>query len=149
MPQKSPYEMVGEFHAAFKHPLNTIPHAEIKDDLRDLRIELIREEFEEFCKGALGKDEVWVTIEIPPGTKLTPKPDIVGIADALADMVYVIAGAAHVYGIDLDAVFAEVHRSNMAKLGPGGKPIYREDGKVLKPEGWTPPDVAGVLGVRP
>ncbi len=48
-------------------------------------------------------------------------------------------------GVPLDAVFAEVHRTNMAKLNGDGEPIYRDDGKVLKPPGWTPPDIEGVL----
>ena len=70
--------------------------------------------------------------------------DIVEIADALADIIYIACGTAVSYGIPLDKLFAEVHRSNMAKL-VDGKPLYREDGKVMKPEGWTPPDVEGVL----
>jgi predicted HAD superfamily Cof-like phosphohydrolase len=70
--------------------------------------------------------------------------DIIEIADALADIIYIACGTAASYGIPLDKVFEEVHRSNMAKL-VDGKPIYREDGKVLKPEGWTPPDIDGVL----
>lgn len=68
------------------------------------------------------------------------------IADGLADVIYVAVGAALEFGIPLDRVWAEVHRSNMAKVDPAtGKVIKRADGKVLKPEGWTPPDVAGVL----
>ena len=70
--------------------------------------------------------------------------DIVEIADALADIIYIACGTAVAYGIPLDDVFEEVHASNMAKL-VDGKPIYREDGKVLKPEGWKPPDIEGVL----
>ena len=67
------------------------------------------------------------------------------VADALADLVYVIYGAALEYGIPLDRVFAEVHRSNMAKLGADGRPILREDGKILKPDGWTLPNVAAAM----
>jgi len=64
-------------------------------------------------------------------------------------IVYVAYGAAIVYGIDLDAVFAEVHRSNMTKLDADGRVIYREDGKVLKSDRYTPPDIAGVLSRQP
>lgn len=72
--------------------------------------------------------------------------DMEMIADGLADVIYVAVGAALEFGIPLDRVWAEVHRSNMAKVDPAtGKVIKRADGKVLKPEGWTPPDVAGVL----
>ncbi len=71
--------------------------------------------------------------------------DLVEVADALADIVYVAYGTAHVYGIDLDAVLDEVHASNMTKLGPGGRPVRRPDGKVLKGPDYRPPDVNGVL----
>lgn len=147
MPEQSPYEMVRDFHEAFKHHVRTTPDTgQVVEKVRDLRIELIREEFEELCEAALGK-EVWVMIEHKPGGSIMNKPDIVGVADALADIMYVVSGMALVYGIDLDAVFEEVHRSNMNKLGPDGKPIYRDDGKVTKPEGWEPPNIAKVLGV--
>lgn len=71
--------------------------------------------------------------------------DVVEVADGMADLIYVTVGMAIAYGIPLEEVFAEVHRTNMAKF-PDGKVIRRpEDGKVLKPEGWVPPDVAGIL----
>jgi predicted HAD superfamily Cof-like phosphohydrolase len=70
--------------------------------------------------------------------------DIIEVADALADIIYIACGTAVSYGIPLDDVFAEVHRSNMAKL-VDGKVIRREDGKIQKPDGWTAPDVKGVL----
>ena len=73
--------------------------------------------------------------------------DTVAAADALADLVYVVYGMALETGIDLAAVLAEVQRSNMSKLGADGRPVYREDGKVLKGPGYFPPDVAGVLGI--
>lgn len=72
--------------------------------------------------------------------------DMVEIADGLADLIYVAAGTALEYGIPLERVWAEVHRSNMAKADPvTGKVRKRADGKVLKPEGWTPPDIASVI----
>jgi predicted HAD superfamily Cof-like phosphohydrolase len=67
--------------------------------------------------------------------------DLTEVADALADLAYVIYGAAVSFGIDLRPVFAEVHRTNMAKVGGG----ERADGKVLKPEGWEPPEIAPLL----
>ncbi len=70
---------------------------------------------------------------------------VVEAADALADLVYVIYGMALETGIDLAAVLAEVQRSNMSKLGADGRPVYREDGKVLKGPGFFSPDVAGIL----
>lgn len=71
--------------------------------------------------------------------------DLVEVADALADILYVAYQAAASYGIPIDAVFREVHRSNLAKVSPDGLVIRRADGKVMKPAGWTPPDVARVL----
>jgi len=92
---------------------------------RCLRTRLLQEEFEEYLF-AEGQN------------------DLVEIADALADLIYIACGTAVSYGIPLDDVFAEVHRSNMAKL-VDGKVIRREDGKIQKPEGWTAPDIKSVL----
>lgn len=67
--------------------------------------------------------------------------DMEGIADGIGDAIYVMLGTACAYGIDLEPIFEEIHRANMAKLaGP-----KREDGKQLKPEGWEPPDIEGLL----
>ena len=71
--------------------------------------------------------------------------DLVGIADALADLAYVTVGMAIECGLPFTEVFREVHAANMRKLGPDGKPIYREDGKVVKPDGWTEPDIVGAI----
>jgi len=71
--------------------------------------------------------------------------DIVAIADALADMVYVCIGAAITYGIPFDAVFKEVQRSNMSKLDEHGMPIYRDDGKVMKGPNFTEPNIRSIL----
>ena len=71
--------------------------------------------------------------------------DIVEIADALTDILYVVYGAGHAFGIDLDECYAEVHRSNMSKLGEDGKPIYREDGKVLKGPNYFHPNLKDIL----
>ena len=71
--------------------------------------------------------------------------NIVEVADALTDLLYVVYGAGHSFGIDLDKCFEEVHNSNMSKLGEDGKPIYREDGKVLKGPNYCKPDLKKVL----
>lgn len=74
--------------------------------------------------------------------------DLEKIADGIADGIYVLVGTALEYGIPLEYVWAEVQRSNMQKVDPKtGKVCRREDGKILKPEGWTPPDIRGVLGL--
>lgn len=74
--------------------------------------------------------------------------DHVAFADALTDIEYVTLGAGLAVGVNLDDTFAEVQRSNMSKLGEDGKPIYREDGKVLKGPLYSPPDLYRVLGVK-
>lgn len=100
----------------------TLPHV----DLAELRLDLIQEEVDELAQAIIDQD-------------------IVEIADALTDILYVTYGAGHAFGIDLDTCFTEVHRSNMSKLGVDGKPIYREDGKVLKGRGYTPPQLAKII----
>lgn len=119
------YKDVKDFHIAFGQRVGQQPNFPEDISERELRIDLLSEEFNEY----LNAEETL---------------DIVGIADALADIIYIACGTAVSYGIPLDEVFAEVHRSNMAKL-VDGKPIYRADGKVLKPEGWKPPDIKSIL----
>ena len=119
------YNDVKDFHIAFGQRVGQSPLIPEDYNERDLRINLLEEEFKEYMNAE-------------------EKNDITEIADALADIIYIACGTAVSYGIPLDKLFAEVHRSNMAKL-VDGKPLYREDGKVMKPEGWTPPDVEGVL----
>jgi predicted HAD superfamily Cof-like phosphohydrolase len=67
------------------------------------------------------------------------------VAKELADVLYVVYGTADLLDIPLATVFEEVHLSNMSKLGKDGEPVYREDGKVMKPPGWTPPSIAPIL----
>jgi predicted HAD superfamily Cof-like phosphohydrolase len=115
---------VRDFHQAFGQRIGDKPEFPDVSE-RTLRMKLITEEFNELCDAEEAND-------------------LVEVADALADIIYIACGTAVSYGIPLDDVFAEVHRSNMAKL-VDGKVIRREDGKVKKPEGWTAPDVKGVL----
>lgn len=119
-------ELVLEFHTAFDLPRKALPSALIEDSLAQLRIRLLREEAEEFADAV-------------------QRRDVVAIADALADVVYVAYGSALTYGIDLDAVVREVHRSNMSKLDLHGRPVLRDDGKVLKSERYRRPDVQAEL----
>jgi predicted HAD superfamily Cof-like phosphohydrolase len=120
------YQMVQEFHEAFSVPRHDTPTI-LDYKTEALRISLIAEEWEELDDALVDRD-------------------IVGIADALADLVYVLIGMADVMGIDFDAVFSEVHASNMSKLGVDGKPVFRDDGKVLKGPNYFSPDIEGSLG---
>ena len=88
----------------------------------ELRYELIREELDEFKEALKNKD-------------------ILEVADALTDILYVTYGAGHAFGIDLDKCFEEVQQSNMSKLDEKGKPIYNESGKVMKGPGYFKPDL--------
>ena len=121
----SNFESVGQFMKTFGQDIKTkpeIPNAEITN----LRLELIAEEL----------NELYDAME---------EKDIVGIADALTDILYVTYGAGHAFGIDLDKCFTEVQRSNMSKLGADGKPIYRDDGKVMKGPDYSEPDLKSIL----
>jgi predicted HAD superfamily Cof-like phosphohydrolase len=77
------------------------------------------------------------------------KGDLVEIADALGDMMYILCGTILTHGLQgmIEEVFEEIQRSNMSKLDKDGKPIYRKDGKVMKSELYFKPDIAGVLGI--
>ena len=96
------------------------------DDLAQLRLDLIAEETGELYSALAEKN-------------------IVQIADALTDILYVVYGAGHAFGIDLDDCFREVHESNMSKLGADGKPVYRDDGKVLKGPNFFEPKLGELI----
>jgi predicted HAD superfamily Cof-like phosphohydrolase len=121
----SPADLVRQFHLAVGLDARSTP-TEVPPSLASHRGELLAEEAAEVA-------EVSVT---GPLDKL---------AHELADVVYVAYGTALVHGIDLDAVIAEIHRSNMTKLGPDGLVARRADGKVLKGEHYEAPDVSAVL----
>ena len=119
------FKAVGTFMETFGQEVKTKP--EFPDDnIVALRIELIAEELNELFDACEQKD-------------------IVAVADALTDILYVTYGAGHSFGVDLDKCFTEVQRSNMSKLGKDGKPIYRDDGKVLKGPNYSEPDLKSVL----
>jgi predicted HAD superfamily Cof-like phosphohydrolase len=121
------FDKVKEFMDAFGQEVVTKPEWPDAKTM-ELRMDLIEEEVGEFndaCFNASGS--------------------LVDIADALSDILYVVYGAGHSFGIDLDKCFDEVHRSNMSKLGEDGKPIYRDDGKVLKGENFSEPNLKEVM----
>ena len=115
-----------DFHEAFDLPREPLPTSHVGDSLAQLRVRLLREEVEEFADAV-------------------ERRDLIAIADALADVVYVAYGSAVTYGLDLDAVVREVHSSNMSKLDTDGQPILREDGKVLKSARYRPPNLGRVV----
>jgi len=120
------FELVGDFMEAFGQEVQLEPTWP-DFNTRELRLELIAEELDELSDAVADRD-------------------MIQIADALTDLLYVVYGAGHAFGIDLDECFHEVHNSNMSKLGENGKPIHREDGKVMKGPGYFEPDLESILG---
>jgi len=122
----SNFELVGDFMEAFGQKVELEPTWP-DFNTRELRLELIQEELDELSEAVADRD-------------------MIQIADALTDLLYVVYGAGHAFGIELDECFHEVHRSNMSKLGENGRPIHREDGKVMKGPGFFEPDLESILG---
>lgn len=144
-----PEALVRRFHRVYGLPVQ-VDGPSLERESLHMRMSLIAEELAELTGAVYGSSarqhmEAAFTraVAADDGTR-----DTVEAADALADLVYVIYGMALETGIDLAAVLTEVQRSNMSKLGADGKPLYRDDGKVLKGPGYFPPDVAGVLGLQ-
>ena len=119
------FEKVKTFMKAFGQEVKNKPNFP-DEEVVELRLNLINEEFIELVNA-------------------TQENSLVDIADALSDLLYVVYGAGHTFGLDLDKCFEEVHRSNMSKLGEDGNPIYRKDGKILKGTNFREPDLKGVL----
>ena len=141
-----PEGLVARFQRLYERPIATDgPH--LHRDSVGLRMRLISEEFGELFEAVYGTTARSVVDEATRRAMDNDEEnrDVVGAADALADLIYVIYGMALEMGIDLPAVLAEVQRSNMSKMGPDGHPILRADGKVLKGPGYFPPDVSAVL----
>ena len=125
---KNKIAAVTEFHTAFKLNMNSSPIASIGKERNTLRFNLMKEENEEYLEAAENND-------------------LVEVADALGDMLYILCGTIIEHGMQdkIEAVFNEIQRSNMSKLGAKGKPIYREDGKVLKGPNYFKPNSIEIL----
>ncbi|GGG96425.1 hypothetical protein GCM10011416_12730 [Polaribacter pacificus] len=119
---------VHDFHTAFKLGIKNAPTANIGEDRNMLRFNLMKEENEEYLEAAQNND-------------------LVEVADALGDMLYILCGTIIEHGMQdkIEDVFNEIQRSNMSKLGEDGKPIYREDGKVLKGPNYFKPNIKEIL----
>ena len=117
----SNFSKVGTFMKTFGQEVKTKPSFST-DKINKLRIDLIKEELEELIEAMNNKD-------------------LLEVADALTDILYVTYGAGHAFGINLDKCFEEVQNSNMSKLGADGKPIYNEHGKVMKGPSYFKPNL--------
>lgn len=121
-------DAVHEFHSAFKLGIKNEPTADLGKAKNLLRFNLMKEENEEYLEAANAND-------------------IVEVADALGDMLYILAGTIIEHGMQykIAEVFDEIQRSNMSKLGEDGHPIFREDGKVLKGPNYFKPNIGSIL----
>jgi predicted HAD superfamily Cof-like phosphohydrolase len=122
---------VQEFHEVFGLHYLTEPSAEIEDRIIELRHRLMQEENDEYLDACRQKD---LTL----------------IADALGDKLYILLGTIIAHGLQdkIGEVFDEIHRSNMSKLDDNGRPIYREDGKILKSNNYFLPDIRSILNKK-
>ena len=118
----SNFTKVGTFMKTFGQEVKDKPEFST-DKINKLRINLIKEELDEL-------------------TEAMKNNDLLEVADALTDILYVTYGAGHAFGIDLDKCFEEVQNSNMSKLDEKGKPIYNESGKVMKGPNYFKPDLS-------
>ena len=118
----SNFNKVGTFMKTFGQEVKTKPSFS-SDKINKLRIDLIKEELDELQEAMKNND-------------------LLEVADALTDILYVTYGAGHAFGIDLDKCFDEVQNSNMSKLGENGEPIYNETGKVMKGPNYFKPDLS-------
>ncbi|MCL2177498.1 MAG: HAD family hydrolase [Firmicutes bacterium] len=110
------WEKVKEFHKLFNHPFSESPTM-IDSDMAKKRYNWMREEIDEFLSAT----------------------DIVGQADAMIDLIYFALGSLVIMGVKPEKLFDIVHTANMTKVGDGGKPIYKPDGKIKKPDSWKDP----------
>ena len=116
------FNKVGTFMKTFGQEVKTKPSFST-NKINKLRLDLIKEELSEL-------------------TEAINKKDLLEVADALTDILYVTYGAGHAFGINLDKCFEEVQNSNMSKLDENGKPIYNEHGKVMKGPNYFKPDLS-------
>ncbi len=125
---KNKIAAVHDFHEAFGLGIQNAPTARLDTNRNLLRYKLMREENEEYLDAANNQD-------------------LVEVADALGDMLYILCGTIIEHGMQhkIEEVFNEIQKSNMSKLGADGKPIYREDGKVLKGPNYFKPDIKSIL----
>tara|TARA_B100001093_G_C25968022_1_gene652013 strand:+ start:82 stop:468 length:387 start_codon:yes stop_codon:yes gene_type:complete len=125
---KNKIEAVKAFHTAFKIGYRSNPKADLGTAKNKLRFDLMKEENEEYFEAAQSND-------------------LVEVADALGDMLYILCGTIIEHGMQdkIEAVFNEIQHSNMSKLGSDGQPIYRQDGKVLKGPHYFKPNIKSIL----
>ena len=129
------FQKVGEFMRCMGQDVKTSPMNTVDKRLINLRMVLIAEE-----AGELGAE----FLDLLESTDNPPK--LCNLAKELTDLLYVVYGAGQAFGIDLDKCFEEVHNSNLSKLDSDGRPVYRDDGKVVKGPNYKAPDMRKIVG---
>ena len=126
---KQQLNSVKKFHQGYTLTYSDLPTAKIKKETIKLRYNLMAEENQEYFDAA-------------------NNDDLVEVADALGDMLYILCGTIIEHGLQhkIEEIFDEIQRSNMSKLDSNGLPIYRDDGKVMKGPNYFKPDISGILG---
>ena len=129
---KSKIDAVALFHESFGLGISSVMRADLGFQKNELRFNLMDEENKEYFEAA-------------------QQGDLVEVADALGDMLYILCGTILEHGLQykIEEVFNEIQRSNMSKLGANGRPIYREDGKVMKGPNYFKPDIEKILELDP
>jgi predicted HAD superfamily Cof-like phosphohydrolase len=127
---KKQIDAVKEFHTTFKIGYKQSPVANLGEIKNRLRYDLMKEENQEYLKAVENND-------------------LIEIADALGDMLYILCGTIIEHGLQdkIEAIFDEIQNSNMSKLGIDGEPIYRQDGKVLKGPNYFKPDFSKIISI--
>tara|TARA_B110000046_G_C12971539_1_gene389133 strand:- start:501 stop:893 length:393 start_codon:yes stop_codon:yes gene_type:complete len=127
---KKPIDAVIQFHEVYGLGIENEPISDLPKKIIDLRYNLMKEENEEYLQAA-------------------KENDLVEIGDALGDMLYILCGTiiSHGFQDKMESIFDEIQRSNMSKLGKDGKPIYREDGKVMKGPNYFKPNLTKILSM--
>ena len=125
---KKPIKAVTEFHNAFRLSVEHKPKSDISSEITELRYNLMKEENEEYLQAVKSND-------------------LIEIGDALGDMIYILCGTiiSHGFQDKIEAIFDEIQRSNMSKLSAEGKPVIREDGKILKGPNYFKPNIKSIL----
>ncbi len=125
---KNQIKKVEEFHKTYKLGISDSPIAKLENNNHELRYELMKEENEEYLEA-------------------TKTNNLIEVADALGDMLYILCGTMIEHGMQdvMEEIFDEIHRSNMSKLDENGNPIYREDGKVIKGPNYFKPEIEKIL----
>jgi predicted HAD superfamily Cof-like phosphohydrolase len=142
-------ERLIEFHRVYGQPIITTPQVPPEDRVK-LRLKMLIEEAYECIESCYGKDDLPYLHHMKRSVQLfidnrETSVNLPELADGLGDLDVIVEGTRLEFGIEGEPIAEAIHAANMAKVGPHGEVVKRADGKILKPEGWKPPDIEGKL----